>query len=419
MTDKTKKAKKVTRRIFSFLLDVAILLIVFFVGAGLAIQNDVVRRVAEENVVLLGRLSGKYSKNNNHLVQNIDFSLYWDTWDVIKDLHVDQAELSDKQLFYGSLEGLLRSLDDPYSEFMNPQMTREFEEDMSGSFEGIGAEVGIRGGLLTIIAPLEGTPAQRAGLMAGDKVLEINEESTENLTIDQAVSRIKGPKGTEVVLTIFRPGLDDFKEISIIRDTIIVNSVSLDVLDDDVFVIKINAFNDDTADLFSGFAKRVYEEKPSGVIVDLRNNPGGYLDTAVSVLGEWINGEVALIEKFSNDQEMEYIARGKNYLQDIPTVILINYGSASASEIVAGALQDYQRAKIIGENSYGKGSVQVVKNLKDGSSVKLTAAKWLTPKGQDISQQGITPDEEVELTYDDFEDDVDPQMDRALEILKH
>jgi len=420
MTDKgnkKNKIKNIIKNILFVFLGVFILLVAFLSGASLAVENNVVKKVAEKNVIFLGRLSGKYSKVDNQIAQNIDFGLYWDVWDAMKELYVDKDQISDKQLFYGSLKGLVNSLEDPYSEFMDPQLTKEFEEDMSGSFEGIGAEIGIRDGILTVIAPLEGTPAQKAGLMSGDKILEINGESTKDMNIDQAVSKIRGPKGTEVVLNIFRTGLEDFKDINIIRDTIVIKSVSLEILDNNIFLIKINAFNDDTEYLFSDFAKQAFDNKAKGVILDLRNNPGGYLETSVNVLGEWINGEVALAERFTDGHEMEYIAKGNNYLKDIPTVVLINYGSASASEIVSGALQDYGKAKIIGEKSYGKGSVQMVKNIKDGFSLKITIAKWLTPKGQDINKEGIKPDEEVKLSLEDFENDIDNQLNRALEIL--
>lgn len=415
--NKKNNRKKILKKILSYFLFVFLLFLVFLSGASLAVKNNVVKKVAEKNVVFLGQLSGKYSNVDNQIAQNIDFSLYWDVWDSVKEYHVDKGQVTDKQLFYGSLKGLVNSLDDPYSEFMNPELTKEFEEDMSGSFEGIGAEIGIRDGILTVIAPLEGTPAQKAGLMSGDKILEINGESTENMSIDQAVNKIRGPKGTEVTLNVFRIGLEDFKDIKIIRDTIIVKSVSLEILENNIYLIKINAFNSDTEYLFLNFAKQAFEGKAKGVVIDLRNNPGGYLETSISVLGEWINGEVALIEKFTDGNEMEYIAEGNNYLKEIPSVVLINYGSASASEIVAGSLQDHSKAKIIGEKSYGKGSVQMVKNIKDGSSIKITIAKWITPKGQDINKEGITPDEIVELSLEDFEKNIDNQLNRALEIL--
>ncbi|PKM91374.1 S41 family peptidase [Candidatus Falkowbacteria bacterium HGW-Falkowbacteria-1] len=419
MNNKNKmRLKKIFKKIAVFLLNVFILFFVFLAGAYLAVENNVVKKVAEGEVVFLGKLSGKYQKYDGKLSQNIDFNLYWDTWDIIKESYVGKDALTDKQMFYGSLKGLVNSIDDPYSEFMDPKSTKEFEDDMSGSFEGIGAEIGIKDGTLTVIAPLDGTPAYNAGLMAGDKILEINSESTEDMSIDQAVSKIRGPKGSEVVLKIFRIGLEDFKDISITRDTIVIKSVSLEVLNDNIFLIKINAFNGDTDSLFSQFAKQAFDEKAKGVILDLRNNPGGYLESSVLVLGEWVSGQKALIERFSDEHETEYTAEGSNYLTNIPSVVLINYGSASASEIVAGALQDYGKATIVGEKSYGKGSVQMIKNMEDGSSVKITIAKWLTPLGQDINKEGINPDEEVELTFEDFEKDFDPQLEKALDLLK-
>lgn len=417
MKNKKNNKKRIWKRIGHSFLFIFLLFIAFLAGASLAVRDNIVQKVAEKNVIFLGRLSGKYSKIDQQIAQNIDFNLYWDVWDLVKEYYVDREQITDKQLFYGSLKGLVNALEDPYSEFMDPQITKEFEEDMSGSFEGIGAEIGIRDGILTIIAPLEGTPAQKAGLMAGDKILEINGESTENLSVDEAARKIRGPKGTEVVLNIFRVGLDSFEDISIIRETITVKSVSLEILENNIYLIKVNAFNSDTEYLFSDFAKQAFENKAKGVIVDLRNNPGGYLETSVKILGEWINTEIAVIEKFTDGFEMEYVAKGNNYLKDIPSVVLINYGSASASEIVAGALQDYKQAKIIGEKSYGKGSVQMLQNVKDGSSLKITIAKWMTPLGHDIDAEGINPDELVELNLEDFDKDIDTQVNRALEIL--
>jgi len=383
-------------------------------GAYLATKNNIVSRVAEKEVLYLGKIIGKYEKQDDKWVQNADFDLYWEVWDLLKKDYVNKDDLADKQLFYGSLEGLVSSLDDPYSEFMDPQENKQFEEDMSGTFEGIGAEIGIRDDLLTVISPIEGTPAQKVGIMAGDKILEINGESTQNMDINEAVSKIKGPKGTEVVLSIFRNGFDDIKEFTIIRDVISIKSVSYEKLDNNLFLIKINSFNGDTNYLFSQAIKEILTQDPDGIIVDLRNNPGGYLEVAVMMLGEWINGEVAVLEQFANGKTTEYLADGLNRLKNYSTVIIINEGSASASEILAGALRDYKKATIIGEQSYGKGSVQMVKNLNDGSAIKITVAKWLTPMGQNINEEGIKPDQEVELTYEDFENDRDPQLEAAI-----
>jgi carboxyl-terminal processing protease len=313
---------------------------------------------------------------------------------------------------------MVSALGDPYTEFMDPEESREFNEDMAGSFEGVGMEVGIRDDVLTVISPLEGTPAFRAGIMAGDKILEINKEITKGMNINEAVSKIRGPKGTEVVLSVFREEVEDVLEFKITRDTIVVKSVSYKLLENNLFLIKINSFNSDTRGLFSEAVKDISTKNPKGIIIDLRNNPGGYLETPVSLLGEWINGEIAVIEKFGDGNSLDYIAKGLNRLETFPTIVLINGGSASASEIMTGALQYYKKATVVGEKSYGKGSVQMIKPLRDGSALKITMAEWLTPAGKNINEEGIIPDIEILLTYDDYKDNKDPQLDKAIELLK-
>lgn len=405
-----KKVYKIIVRVFLFIT-------IFWLGAFLATENQVVKRMAEKGNLHIGRLAGKYSRSPEGWGQNIDFGLYWDLWDTIKELYVDQESLNDKEMFYGSLKGLVSSLDDPYSEFMDPLENQIFLDEVSGSFEGIGAEVGIRDNLLTVISPLDGNPAQKAGIMAGDRIIEIDGESSQGMTLNEAVSRIKGPKGSEVVLNIFRDGFEDLKEFKIVRDIINIESISYEVLDDNIFLINISSFNGDTDYLFRQIARDISERNPKGLIIDLRNNPGGYLEVAIEILGEWINDQVAVIEEFSNGDREEYLAQGFNLLRACPTVVLLNYGSASASEILAGALQDYELATIIGERSYGKGSVQMVKNLKDGSSLKLTNSKWLTPKGTSIDKEGIKPDQEVVLSFEDWENNRDPQLEAAINFL--
>ncbi|HPT08234.1 MAG TPA: S41 family peptidase [bacterium] len=413
-----RKTKNILKKILKCFLVVIVASIIFLSGIYLAVSNKTISLLAEKESLYLGVLTGKYQKVDGKWAQNIDFDYYWKVWDIIKNSYVNKDEISDKEMFYGSLDGLVSSLNDPYSEFMDPQENKLFTEDMAGSFEGIGAELGIRDNLLTVISPIDGAPAQKAGIMAGDKILEINGENTQNMDINEAVGKIKGDKGTEVVLSIFRNGFEDIKKISIIRDTIIVKSLTYEKLDNNIFLISINSFNDDTQTLFLQAVKEVQTVKPKGIIIDLRNNPGGYLETAVAMLGEWVNGEVAVIEKFSTGDTTEYKANGLNSLKDYPTVVLINGGSASASEILAGALKDYGKATIMGEESYGKGSVQIVENLSDGSAVKVTVAKWLTPYGQSINETGITPDKEVELTYEDYESGRDPQLDEAKNFFK-
>lgn len=413
-----QKIKKVLSSIGRIILTLLAIAIIFFSGAYLAINNKTISRLSESQVLYLGKITGKYNKGNGQWSQNVDFDLYWDVWNALKNSYVNKSDFSEKKLFYGSLKGMVSALGDPYTEFMDPQENKEFNEEMSGSFEGVGMEVGIRDEVLTIISPLEGTPAFRAGIMAGDKILEIDGNTTKRMNINEAVSRIRGPRGTEVVLTIFRENLEKTLEFKIIRETIIVKSVTHKVLDGNIHLVKISSFNNDTQRLFLEVVNNIYSSNPAGLIIDLRNNPGGYLETPVALLGEWIDGKIAVIEKFGDGRIINYTAKGLNRLTDYPTVVLINSGSASASEIMTGALQYHGKAIVVGERSYGKGSVQMLKPLKDGSSLKITMAEWLTPSGKNINEEGITPDQEVELNYDDYKNNKDPQLKSALELLK-
>ncbi len=424
------------KRISGIILILVLMLVCFGAGMYLAQKSEVMGALAKEEVVYLGKLTGKYSQaEEGVLAQDVDFSLFWNVWDLIKREYVDQDQINDKAMFYGAIKGMVAAVGDPYTIFMDPEMAREFEEDLAGSFEGIGAEIGIRDEILTIIAPLEGTPAERAGLQAGDKVYAIDGESTAGITVDAAVQKIRGPKDTEVVLTISRDGLDGAEEITIKRDVIVVKSVETEVktvskgsaagegpeaaaADEDIYVIRISNFNEDTSTLFSQTVNDILVKDPAGLILDLRNNPGGYLDTAIELASEWVEDGVVVTEQFSETKKNEYLARGRARLKGYPTVVLVNQGSASSSEILAGALKDYGLATIVGQKTFGKGSVQSLEKLSDGSSVKITVAKWLTPSGACINDEGITPDIEIDYTQEDYDAGRDPQMDRAIEILK-
>ncbi len=415
---KIKQFKKALGSFFRVFLVLFLAVVIFFSGAHLVTSNKTIARLSENQALYLGEVTGKYDKDNGQWSQNVDFNLYWDIWDTLRNNYINKEEFSEKKMFYGSLKGMVSALGDPYTEFMDPQENKDFNEEMSGSFEGVGMEVGIRDDVLTVISPLEGTPAFRAGIMAGDKILEIDSEITKGMNINEAVSKIRGPKGSEVVLTIFRENLEEVLEFKIIRDTIIVKSVTHNILDDDIHLIKIISFNNDTQKLFLEAVNNIYNSDPKGLIIDLRNNPGGYLETPVALLGEWIDGEIAVIEKFGDGRVMDYKSSGLNRLTNYPTVVLINGGSASASEIMTGALQYHGKAVIVGEKSYGKGSVQILKPLRDGSALKMTMAEWLTPAGENINEKGITPDKEVVLSYDDYKEDRDPQLKSAIDLLK-
>ncbi len=348
---------------------------------------------------------------------NLNFNLYWEVWDRLKNSYVDKNKLSDQDLFYGSLRGLAEATDDAYTVFLDPEEAEEFAADMAGTFEGVGAEVGMRNDIVTIIAPIEGAPAARAGLRAGDKIYAIDGQSTIGLSVDEAVKLIRGPKGTKVVLTIIR-GEDKPSDITITRDTIFVKSLSYNLRSDNFMVIKVSSFNDDTLGLFEEAINTALLKNPKGIILDLRNNPGGYLDTAVAMAGEWVEAGPVVAEQYGENKRDEYPSSGRARLKDFPTVVLINGGSASASEILAGALRDYHKATLVGEQTFGKGSVQSLMGLSDGSSLKVTVAKWLTPAGDFIDEKGLEPQVKVEMTLDDLNNSRDPQLDKAVEILK-
>jgi carboxyl-terminal processing protease len=299
-----------------------------------------------------------------------------------------------------------------------PEPAKEFSDDLKGKFEGIGAELAMRDNLITVVSPLLESPAEKAGLKPGDRITAINGESTENMTLNEAVSKIRGKKGTVVNLKIYREKDKQFHDIAITRDTIKIVSVKFEMKENNIAYLQITNFNEDTDERFSKAVNEILLKNPKGIILDMRSNPGGYLDRSITIASYWLPvGQVVVQEEFSADDKKQYLANGGAQLKDIPTIILVNGGSASASEIVAGALRDNGQAKLVGEKTFGKGSVQSLEELSDGSAVKLTVARWLTPKGAQINVVGLQPDEVVELTDEDFNAGKDPQMEKAMELL--
>ncbi|MFA6918617.1 MAG: S41 family peptidase [Patescibacteria group bacterium] len=397
---------------------------VFAGGSNFLINNgnDVIKGIdvnASSSSSTLGSIINSNGKIPDYLTKDVDFNLYWKVWDLINKNHYTK-NIPETQLFYGSLAGMVASLNDPYSVFMTPQDASDFQHDLNGNFEGIGAEIAIKNNMLIVVSPLPDTPALKAGLKPKDIILKINGTSTENMRVDTAVGLIRGPKGTNVTLTIFRDGFTATKDVVITRETINVKSVSLEYkgVNNSIAYIKMRQFNDDTTPLLDSAISDLLSKNAKGIILDLRNNPGGYLQTAIDVSSEWIDGQTVVLERDRNDRETKHVGDKPARLANIPTIVLVDGGSASASEIVAGALQDYGKAKLVGMQTFGKGSVQDLNDLPDGSTVKLTIAKWFTPKGRTIDQTGITPDVKVELTETDYNKNLDPQLDKALELLK-
>ncbi len=374
--------------------------------------------VGEHSQPSIEKVDGLSNKEAGQSI-GVDFSLFWDAWRVIEKKYVDRDELDRQGMVYGAISGLLHSLDDPYSVFMEPEDSKKFMDDIKGSFEGIGAEIGIRKGILTVITPLEGNPAQRAGLKAGDKILKVDETLTGDLTIDQAVTLIRGEKGTEVALLIIRDDWDEAKEIRIIRDTIQIPIITWELKEENIAYIQFYHFTENSAWQFRKTVEEILQSNPKGIVLDLRNNPGGYLEVAIDIASWFLpKRELVVAEDYGDGDRNEHKSRGYKLLEDMPTVVLINQGSASASEILAGALRDIKGIQIVGQKSFGKGSVQQLEKLRGGSSIKITVAKWMTPSGISIADEGITPDIEVEMTEENIEELYDPQLEKALELLK-
>lgn len=351
--------------------------------------------------------------------QNVDFSLFWEAWNLLNDKYVDTTKLDQQKMIYGAISGMVKAVGDPFSSFMDPKESQQFSQDLQGTFEGIGIEIGMKTDILTVISPLEGSPAEKAGLKAGDKILKIGDKITSDMSIDEAVSTIRGPKGTDISLTILHEKSNTPIEVKITRDQIDVKSVKLDWKDDGIAVVKISKFGDDTISGMNQVASQIVSQKAKGIILDLRNNPGGYLEAAVEVSSKFIpKGKVVVSEEERGGSKKEYTARGGDILDGIPVVVLVNSGSASASEITAGALRDDLGTALIGKKTFGKGSVQELEKLAGGSNLRVTIARWLTPNGDYIMEKGIEPTIDVDLTDADYNNNKDPQMDKALEALQ-
>lgn len=350
-----------------------------------------------------------------------DLSLYWKVWKDLFDMYVDESAFDKQSMVYGSIKGLVMSLNDPYTVFMTPEETKDFDQSLNGTLQGIGAELTVKDRALTVISPLKNSPAKKAGLLPADIVYKINGKLTAEMTLFEAISKIRGPKGTKVTLTIIRKGKEKPFDISITRDEINIDSVSFEDKGNGIFYVAINQFSDNTKTEFDNAIQKIMLREANGVILDLRYNGGGYLDGSVDILSDFLNGKksaVSIKRRNTKDNEILYTS-GNPRMADVPMVVLVNKGSASASEIVAGAIQDHKRGIILGEQTFGKGSVQEIDKFADGSSLRLTIAHWLTPNGKNINKVGITPDIIVTMTEKDIETKKDPQLDAAVDYLEN
>ena len=353
---------------------------------------------------------------------NINFDLFWETWNKLQERYVDQKKIDPKKMYLGAIKGMVASIEDPYTFFLTPEENKQTKDDLGGKFEGIGAQLGLKDNRIIIIAPLKKSPAETAGVKPGDFINKVNDVSTSNWTLSQAVSKIRGPKNTKVKLTLERNGKEI--EVTIVRQQIIVSSVEVSY-EKNIAILKVNQFGDNTNDEWNKAVEEINgkwsNKQIKGMVLDLRNNPGGYLESSVYLASEFLPlGKLVVKQEATLYGNKEYRVSRIGMLQEIPLVVLIDKGSASASEILAGALRDNDRAQLVGEKSFGKGSVQEALDLSQGAGLHVTVAKWILPNGDWINSKGIEP--KIKITNEikngnTITKETDKQLEKAIELL--
>ncbi len=349
----------------------------------------------------------------------VDFSPFWKVWNTLNDKYYATKTPLDQDKVWGAIMGLTSSLGDPYTVFMPPAEKKSFEEQIRGNFDGVGMEVGMKDTILTVIAPLKGNPAEKAGIKAGDKILKINDKVTTGLTVDAAVKMIRGKKGTEVRLTLFREGKKEPFELKLIRDVITIPTVDFELKKEGVFVIRLANFSEVAAGLFKNALREFIQSGSNKLIIDLRGNPGGYLSSSVEIASYFLPvGKLVVEERGKGGEIQDFRSYGYNVFNDnLKMAILVDQGSASASEILAGALQEHGKAKLVGTRTFGKGSVQELVPVTKNTSLKVTIARWFTPNGRSISEGGLSADYEIKVIEEDIAKRRDAQMEAAISLL--
>ncbi len=403
MNLKEEKIVKINR---SKILIGAIIFLSFILGWAFGNINFQITRV------------GFTPKIVNEKNEDVDFGIFWQAWNKVVNEY--DGDIDYTKLINGAIRGMVEAVDDPYTVFMDADESAIFSNELDGTISGIGAEIGKKDDNILIIAPLENTPASKAGLKAKDIILKINDESTEGMDVDTAVSKIRGEVGTQVSLTIKRG--EEELVFKMTREKIETKSVEWEIKEGNIGYIEISRFDSNTTSQTQEATKALSDKNVKGIILDLRNNPGGYLDSSIDVASEFLKEGVIVTEKtHDSSQREDYKASGRGNLTStsIPMVVLVNEGSASAAEIVTGALQDQGRAIVVGMKTFGKGSVQTIESIGQGMTIKITIAHWYTPNGKNIGNEGITPDISIDLTEEDIKNEKDPQLEKALETIKN
>lgn len=400
--------------IFNFFVQFAVVAVIFFALGFTLGQKQI--EIKRRGIVPQFTVINKDALKN----QNIDFSLFWDVFETLPDKYIDKSAVDGQKFLYGAISGMVRSLGDPYTAFLDPKQNEAVKDELSGSYEGIGIQIGFNEDKrLVVIAPIFGTPADSAGISAKDLILKIDDRDTFDLTLPEAVDLIRGPAGTKVKLLLSREGVDKSFEKEIERAQINIKSVEVNYSQTsrgEVAVIKVSRFGEKTDREWDLAVSEVAVKNIKGIVVDMRNNPGGLLDSSIHVASEFMKGTIVK-EQFSDGRIVGRSHDHEGKLLKTPLVVIVNSGSASASEIFAGAIKDARRAKIVGEKTFGKGTVQEPVELSGGSALHVTVAKWLTPNGKSIDGDGISPDIAVETTSTDREQKKDPQLEKALELI--
>ena len=346
-----------------------------------------------------------------------EFRPFWEAWELLQENFVDQP-LDTTKLVQGAIKGMLRATGDRHTNYMTPHEQVVMRTDMSGDLEGIGAEVDTSGDLLRVISPLPGSPAEAAGMLPGDAIIAVDDEEVSGLDAFTVIAKVRGPAGSSVRITLLREGIPEPLTLEITRYKITIPSVEGEILANGLAYVRINRFGDHTSRELRTQLRAQLANNPPGLILDLRNNPGGFLDAGISVTSQFIGTGLVMIEQFGDGRERKYRARPGGLATEIPLAVLINHGSASAAEIVASAVKDYQRGAVVGQTSYGKGTVQTWLDLSnENGAVRITFARWLTPHGNSVDGEGITPDLEVERSYEQYQAGLDPQLDAAAKLL--
>lgn len=397
-------------------IGIAVLALVLGWGLGASYEREALR---QERDAIMDAYAGSGSVISGDPAVHADISLLWEVWRTLQHYYISPEKLTSNTMIFGAASGMVESLGDPYTVFMTPSENKEFINGLQGELEGIGAELTMKEDAIVVVAPLKNSPAEKAGLLPQDIIVTVDGQDVSGLRLDQVIMRIRGEAGTSVMLEIYRDGEDDLLEMAITRARIHIPSIETDVFETSsgtLAYLALNRFDDE----LTGEIERALTDFPDdidGLILDVRFNGGGLLDSAVEVASFFLKeGKVVTVERRGADADEQFVS-GRPLMPDVPMVVLINEGSASASEILAGALQDHGRATVIGKQSFGKGTVQEIVDLPGGASMRVTTARWLTPNGLDLGKTGITPDIEVDRTSEQIRNDEDPQLERAKEVL--